>query len=78
MATTTKHPTIQERIKQEDKNNAMKNAMMMRVLKPKGSGELFSSLGVRRRRPSYVVNFFKIFSSESTRPMETKLGLNHH
>jgi hypothetical protein len=33
MATTTKHPTVQERIKQEDKNNAMKNAMMMRVLK---------------------------------------------
>lgn len=33
MATTTKHPTVQERIKQGDKNNAMKNAMMMRVLK---------------------------------------------
>jgi hypothetical protein len=31
-----------------------------------------------RPSSSYVVNFSKIFSSESTRPMETKLGLNHH
>jgi hypothetical protein len=27
---------------------------------------------------SLVKTFSKIFSSESTRPMETKLGLNHH
>ena len=31
-----------------------------------------------RPSSSYVVNFLKIFSSESTRPMETKLGQNHH
>ena len=31
-----------------------------------------------RLSSSYVVNFLKIFSSESTRPMETKIGQNHH
>ena len=43
---------------------------------PKGHVELLPSLGVRRRRTSYT--FSKIFSSDSTRPMETKLGLDHH
>ena len=41
----------------------------------KGSCELLPSLGVRRHRPSQT--FSKIFSSESTRPMESNLGLNH-